>query len=118
MRKIIEGVGPDAETVINNKGGKQSKVPYRMDLIDPYAILKAAKVLAEGAEKYGVDNWRLIPCSDHINHAIVHFYSWLAGDRSDDHLTHALCRAIFAVATNPEDLSPLSKKLSQEIKFC
>ncbi|MDK2933582.1 MAG: hypothetical protein PWP27_1392 [Clostridiales bacterium] len=105
--KVIKGVGPDAEISVNEKGGKQSKALYRMDLIDPYAILKAAKVLAEGAEKYGKDNWRLIPCEDHINHAIIHFYSWLAGDRSDEHLAHALCRAIFAVASDPEDPSPL-----------
>lgn len=31
----IEGVGKDAEVVVNNKGGKQSKAPMAMHLIDP-----------------------------------------------------------------------------------
>lgn len=32
---LIEGVGKDAEIVTNEKGGKQSKAPMAMHLIDP-----------------------------------------------------------------------------------
>ena len=32
---ILEGVGKDAEIVVNDKGGKQSKSPIAMHLIDP-----------------------------------------------------------------------------------
>lgn len=96
----VDGVGPDAPTVTNERGGKQSHVPYRMDLIDGPAILAMSKVLSEGAEKYGEDNWRQIPVSDHLNHLIVHAYAYLSGDRSDDHLTHCMCRALFATAVS------------------
>lgn len=35
---MIEGVGKDAEIVTNEKGGKQSKAPMAMHLIDPYFL--------------------------------------------------------------------------------
>ncbi len=35
---VIEGVGKDAEVVTNAKGGKQSKSPMAMHLIDPYFL--------------------------------------------------------------------------------
>jgi len=95
---MIEGVGPEAPTVINDQGGKQSKVLYRFDLADPHAMFEMCRVLREGAEKYGDDNWRNIPVRDHLNHLLIHVYAYLAGDRQDDHLAHALCRAMFAVA--------------------
>lgn len=34
VNKIIEGVGEDAEVVVNEKGGKQSKTPMALHLID------------------------------------------------------------------------------------
>lgn len=92
----IKGVGPEAETVYNELGAGQSHLPYRFDLIDPQALFKIAEVLHQGAEKYGANNWRGIPVEDHLNHLIAHAYAYLAGDRSDDHLSHVGCRAIFA----------------------
>lgn len=35
---VIEGVGKDAEVVTNARGGKQSKSPMAMHLIDPYFL--------------------------------------------------------------------------------
>lgn len=93
---LVGGMGPDAETVYNEKGAGQSHLPYRFDLIDAKAMFKIAEVLDEGAKKYGADNWRGIPLEDHLNHLIAHAYAYLAGDRSDDHLAHLCCRAIFA----------------------
>ena len=34
-KKIIEGIGKDAPVVTNKKGGKQSKSPMAMHLVDP-----------------------------------------------------------------------------------
>lgn len=98
MKAVVEGVGKDAPTVTNERGGKQSKVLYRFDLLDPRAMFEMTKVLAEGAEKYGVDNWRNIDVRDHLNHLLVHTYAYLAGDKSDEHLSHIMCRAMFAQA--------------------
>jgi hypothetical protein len=97
---IEEIVSPDAATTVNEQGGKQSLVPVRFDLIDAKAMFAMAAVLHEGAEKYGADNWRLIPVEDHLNHMIMHGYAWLSGDRTDDHLSHALCRATFATGVD------------------
>ena len=91
------GMGKDTEMVVNCEGGKQSHVPYRMDLVPPEAILEVGKVLSQGAVKYGENNWKLIKTNEHINHAISHLYAYLAGDMSDEHLAHATCRLLFAL---------------------
>ena len=96
----VSGVGKDAPTVVNERGGKQSNVLYRFDLLDPQAMFKMTGVLKEGAEKYGEDNWRNISVREHLNHLIIHAYAYLAGDTSDDHLSHIMCRAMFAQAVD------------------
>lgn len=98
---IISGVGKDSETVVNEKGGKQSKVQYRFDVLDPKAMFAMCKVLKEGYDKYGDDsNWRKIPVNEHLNHLLIHVYAYLAGDETDEHLSHAFCRAMFALAVD------------------
>lgn len=93
----IEGVGPEAEVVENEYGGKQSRTIAALHLLDPEVILALGKVLQKG-EKYGRDNWRRISCEEHLNHALNHIFAALAGDTQDEHLEHALCRIHFAVA--------------------
>lgn len=96
-KTVVQGVGPDAPTVVNDKGGKQSASPFRCDLLPANATLAVAKVLAYGAAKYGDNNWRAIPLQDHLNHVLTHILAYLAGDESDDHLEHAACRMIMAL---------------------
>lgn len=84
------------ETVTNQKGGSQSKCRTRFDLLPPSALFKVAEVLAEGAAKYGDKNWELIPVDDHLNHALNHLFGYLGNDKTEDHLSHALCRLLFA----------------------
>lgn len=93
---VIPGVQPDAEIVTNKNGGMQSHVPYRFDLIHAGALFEMAKVLEQGARRYEPWNWQKIDITDHLNHLIIHAYAWLAGDRTDDHLSHIMCRAMFA----------------------
>jgi hypothetical protein len=99
----IAGVGKDAPIHTNEKGAKQSASPYRCDLLDGPAILRLAAVLKYGADKYAPNNWRGIPTNDHINHALVHIFAYLAGDTQDDHLGHFLCRAMMAVAIEEQE---------------
>lgn len=47
---VIDGVGADAEVVTNEKGGKQSKSPMAMHLLDPYFLIDFAKNKAEELE--------------------------------------------------------------------
>lgn len=110
---IADIASPDAPTHTNDQGGSQSLIPVRFDLIDGKAMFEMAKVLHTGAEKYGEENWRHIPINDHLNHGIMHAYAYLAGDRTDEHLSHFLCRATFALGVslgNPE------KTFSERVK--
>lgn len=112
LRKMVEGLEPDAPVVVNDKGGKQSYMPYRFDLMDPLAMFEMTKVLREGFEKYGDnENWRMIPIQDHINHLIVHAVAFLAGDTSDEHLSHMMCRAMFAQGVALQTPEYIEKRL-------
>src|SRR5688572_4834765 len=92
--QVIPGVGPDAPTTTNARGGKQSHSPYACHLLPPRALLHVAAILKAGAEKYGVDNWKNLPPEDHANHALTHLFAHAAGDVSDDHAGHAACRLL------------------------
>lgn len=65
--------------------------------VDP--LQEIAKVLKEGEEKYGANNWRLIPEESHINHALIHYFAFRQGDNTDNHLQHCLCRLMMGIAT-------------------
>lgn len=97
---------PDSEIVPAEEGctGMQSPTYYRFDLMDPKAMFQLGKVLNEGCEKYGPDNWREIPVRNHLNKALIHIYSFLSGDTQDEHLSHAFCRLMMALANDSEGL--------------
>jgi hypothetical protein len=99
LEQKIEGVGLDVGMCQNAAGGTQSNIPYRCDLLDGKAILEIAKILHEGSFKHKENNWRLIDSKSHLNHALTHIFAYLAGDNQDEHLEHALCRMMMAVAT-------------------
>lgn len=109
-KDVILGVEPDAPVVENENGGKQSDTPYGFHLVPTSAIFDAAKVLKYGADKYGETftnrNYTKIDTIDHLNHALQHIYAFLAGDKQDDHLGHALVRLMFAY--DVESRKPIS----------
>lgn len=84
------------ETVTLGNGAKQARILGRFDLIPFEVWQNVAMVLEMGAAKYGVDNWRGIPYEDHVNHLMYHAGKSLTNDTSEDHLIHAICRAMFA----------------------
>lgn len=110
-KTIADVASPDAETTTNERGGSQSDISARFDLIDSKALFEMAKVLDEGAKKYGENNWRLIDIEDHLNHLIMHAYAYLDGDRSDEHLSHIMCRAMFAQGVDLQE-----NKIKEEIQ--
>ena len=73
----------------------------RFDLISPQALRRLAATYAEGARKYGDNNFRKgMEFSNVINHVITHIFAYLAGDDlepntsnhrpgAEDHLSHA-----------------------------
>lgn len=99
--------------IVNELGGKQSKINGRFDLVPSGALAAAAEVLSEGAEKYGEYNWELISTEDHVNHALAHLNVFLSQRRDasreslghfdvslvrgeEDDLAHAIVRLMFA----------------------
>ena len=99
-KRLLLGVSKDEPIVINEAGGKQSDTPYGFHLFPISAVFAAANVAKYGADKYGETfsqrNYTKIPVEEHINHCIQHLYAYLAGDTQDDHLAHAIVRAMFA----------------------
>jgi hypothetical protein len=74
----------------------QTNIPYAFHNIPANAMLEVAAVIKSGGEKYGNYNYLYISQDEHINHAIAHLYLFLSGDRTEEHLVHATCRAMFA----------------------
>ena len=101
-KTTIPGVGPDAPVVVNEHGAKQSASGYLFTDFHPKSLLDVAAVSYKGREKYGPRNWEKIDQADHINHSLTHIVAYLAGDRQEPHLAHAICRLFFAMGTNQE----------------
>ena len=99
-KNVLIGVAPNEPIVTNANGGKQSDTPYGFHLLPIQSVFAAAQVAKYGADKYGETftqrNYTKIPVEEHINHCIQHLYAYLAGDKQDDHLGHAIVRAMFA----------------------
>lgn len=100
---VAAGVDPSAPIVTNSRGGTQSELKTRLELVPFNALIAEGVVLAEGAQKHDAWNWLLISEADHINHALVHLYAHLSGDRSENHLAHAACRVHFALELHERD---------------
>lgn len=110
VKHMILGVEPDAPVVENENGGKQSDTPYGFHLLPISALFDAAKVAKYGADKYGETfanlNYTKIDTIEHLNHAIQHIYAFLAGDKQDDHLGHAIVRLMFAYDVEDRKVVP------------
>ena len=79
-------------TVTFESGAKRERLEniFRFDLMSPVAARRLAATFAEGSEKYGDNNWRKgMPFSVLLNHVLCHLYSYMEGDRTEDHLSHA-----------------------------
>lgn len=101
---------PNDPVVEDENGGRQSALKVDWTLIPYDALLYVAQVLTAGAEKYGKDNWKLLPPSDHAKHRIHHAIAAthlidndLETEERIVHLSHEICRALFEIhsLTNP-----------------
>ena len=105
----------DAPPSVNENGGKQHHRPYRMQAVPPKAIMEVGKVRYIGFNELGYDdlNYKLIPLEEHIGRALTHLYAYLAGDVSNDHLSHAACRVLFALEMELDRLEQDAKLLKE-----
>lgn len=108
--------GKSAPTYINAQGGRHSRSPCALD-VTPMALLRVGRVLYQGEQKYetelqtvGQENWRRISPRMHVRHAVNHLFAWLAGNRDDEHLEHAVCRLLFAVELDRGVSVPIASK--------
>lgn len=66
----------------------------RYDLIPHEMLTRLAELMTRGAEKYGVDNWKLADSEEEINRfkqsAFRHFIQWIKGDTDEDHASAIL----------------------------
>lgn len=68
---------------------------WRYDLIPPEVLRAVAETYAEGAAKYGVDNWKQgIPRWNLINRIFNHLEQYRMGDTSEPHLAHLIWNAM------------------------
>lgn len=69
----------------------------RYDLISVHATKRIAELMARGAEKYGDRNWEKgIEISRFQSSGLRHFYQFLEGDDTEDHLA-AVCFNVMAI---------------------
>jgi addiction module HigA family antidote len=72
----------------------------RFDLLPPGAIQRLARHFEKGATKYGDRNWEKgIPLSRFMDSALRHAFSYIAGNKDEDHLVAAAWNLIAALET-------------------
>lgn len=82
------------ETLPN--GSLNPVIETRMERIPWLGVIAAARAMKHGMkyEQKKADNWKGIPAEEHLNHALLHIAKFQAGDRSEDHVDHAVNRIL------------------------
>lgn len=82
----MNGLDDNAPMGQNEAGGKQHERPYRSQALFFKALLAVSGV-----------RYKLIPKEEHIGRALTHIFAYMAGDKSNDHLSHAATRILMAL---------------------
>ncbi|MGE3809694.1 MAG: dATP/dGTP diphosphohydrolase domain-containing protein [Gemmataceae bacterium] len=77
----------------------------RFDLLPAKAMARLAKHFEKGATKYQPRNWeRGIPVSRFLDSALRHAFSYIGGEKGEDHLVAAAWNLIAALETESRAL--------------
>lgn len=79
--------------------GNQSDLPTRFEILPAQAVATVARIMAEGAEKYGEQSWRGISVESNLSHALRHAYRALESRRTDDVPSRDIIEELGSVAT-------------------
>lgn len=84
---------------VSSSGAQRNTIEeYRHDLVVREFIHSMAKVMAEGAESHGDDNWKKgfdNPMKDIWNHIWEHERRYFDGDKTEDHLAKMAVGCMF-----------------------
>ncbi len=92
MSVINHGEYPEGSHHFDSGAVRAKLDTVRYDLISPQALSRLAATYAEGARKYGDNNFRKgMEFSNLINHVLEHINTYIAGggEFEEDHLSHA-----------------------------
>lgn len=105
-KKEQNGLSDDLEIKTSESGGKQHDRPYRSQALFFRALLEISRLRHDAVVNKGYEdeNYKLIPKKEHIGRALTHIFAYMAGDKSNDHLTHAACRVLMALELELDDL--------------
>jgi hypothetical protein len=91
-------------TTDHTEATKHDVGKLRMDLLPPYAIEQIARVMTEGASKYGDRNWEKgMDWGRMYAASLRHLFAWWGGEEYDkedgiSHLAHAACDIVFLLS--------------------
>lgn len=94
----------------------------RFDLLPAHAMHRLARHFENGARKYDARNWENgIPLSRYLDSALRHIFTWMDGNRDEDHLIAAVWNLLCLVQTDawicggelPESLNDLPKHMKE-----
>jgi hypothetical protein len=92
----------DGDRITNENGAHQSFLSANYEAVEPEFLHLLAQGLGFGARKYGLRNWKGIPVSDNLSHAMNHITQYRLGDKSELHLANAAMRLMFAICLEIE----------------
>ena len=64
----------------------------------PYEVVQVIEDVMQEGKRKGKNGWERQPTHFHIGSAEQHLMAIVHGDVSEDHLTHAFCRLMMAIA--------------------
>ena len=97
-------------------GGNICWIPFAYHLLPAEGLAKVAAVMHIGEMKGRPDDgWRKVPIMEHVNHAISHLMSYVAGRHNDHHLANAACRVLMALDMDDKEPLPMAADSPKEV---